>query len=161
MSSTPRAPWVTPLIFALLIIGLGGLGGVAFSGGGQGWYQSLQRPPGTPPPWVFGPVWTLLYAMMGISLGLLVGDRRLAGARPAIAVFILQLVLNLAWTPLFFGAHRSGLALIDIVAMWVCIAWTILLARRVNRIAAWLLAPYLVWVSYATYLNAGFWWLNR
>jgi len=161
MSSTTRTPWLTPVLFAVLIIVLGGLGGVAFSGGGQGWYQALQRPPGTPPPWVFGPVWTLLYAMMGISLGLLVWDRRTAGARSAIAAFILQLVLNLAWTPLFFGAHRSGLALVDIVAMWLCIAWTIVLARKVNRIAAWLLVPYLIWVSYATYLNAGFWWLNR
>lgn len=161
MSSTPRAPWLPLVLFALLIVGLGGLGGVAFSGGGQTWYQGLQRPPGTPSPWVFGPVWTLIYAMMGVSLGLLVKARRLPTAQSAIRVFILQLFLNLAWTPLFFGAHRSGLALLDILLLWLAIAWTIVLARKVSRIAAWLLLPYLAWVSYATYLNAGFWWLNR
>lgn len=156
-----RFPWQPPLLFAALIICLGGLGGVAFGSGGQGWYQALQRPPGTPPPWVFGPVWSLLYAMMGVSLGLLVRDRNRAGSRLAIAAFIFQLVLNLAWTPLFFGAHRPGLALIDIAAMWLCITWTIVLAKPVNKTAGWLLVPYLAWVSYATYLNAGFWWLNR
>lgn len=161
MTSTARLPWLMPLLFALLIIGLGGLGGIAFSGGGQSWYQGLKHPPGTPPPWVFGPVWTLLYAMMGVSLGLLVRDRKQPGAGIAIAAFILQLVLNLAWTPLFFGAHRSDLALVDIVAMWICIAWTMFLSGKVSRTAAALLIPYLAWVSYATYLNAGFWWLNR
>jgi translocator protein len=161
MTASSRIPWLLPLLFALLILGLGGLGGVAFGAGGQGWYQALQRPPGTPPPWVFGPVWSVLYAMMGVSLGLLVRDRKRVGSRLAITVFIFQLVLNFAWTPLFFGAHRAGLALIDIVAMWLCIAGTIVLAKKVNATAGRLLVPYLVWVSYATYLNAGFWWLNR
>ncbi|OYV06083.1 MAG: hypothetical protein CFE26_08195 [Verrucomicrobiales bacterium VVV1] len=99
--------------------------------------------------------------MMGVSPGLLARDRKRGGSRLAITLFIFQLVLNLAWTPLFFGAHRTGLALIDIVAMWLCIAGTIVLAKKVNAAAGWLLVPYLVWVSYATYLNAGFWWLNR
>ena len=161
MNSRTRPTWPLPLLFALLILGLGGVGGFAFSGGGQGWYQALQRPPGTPPPWVFGPVWSLLYSMMGVSLGLLVRDRKRDGARPAIAVFVFQLVLNLAWTPLFFGAHQAGFALIDIAALWLSIGWTIILARKVNPTAGWLLVPYLAWVSYATYLNAGFWWLNR
>ncbi|OYV05813.1 MAG: hypothetical protein CFE26_09635, partial [Verrucomicrobiales bacterium VVV1] len=111
MTASSRIPWLLPLLFALLILGLGGLGGVAFGAGGQGWYQTLQRPPGTPPPWVFGPVWSVLYAMMGVSLGLLVRDRKRVGSRLAITLFIFQLVLNLAWTPLFFGAHRTGLAL--------------------------------------------------
>ena len=162
VNSRTRIPWLLPLLFALLIIGLGGLGGVAFSGGGQGWYQALKRPPGTPPPWVFGPVWTLLYTLMGISLGLLVRDRKTsAKGRLVIAVFVVQLLLNLAWTPLFFGMHRTGLALMDIVAMWLAIGLTIHLARAVNRRAAHLLVPYFVWVGYATYLNAGFLMLNR
>lgn len=161
MRTTPSFPWLLPLLFALLVLGLGGLGGVAFAGGDQSWYQALKRPPGTPPPWVFGPVWSALYAMMGVSLGLLVRDRKQAGSRTAIAVFIFQLVLNLVWTPLFFGSHQTGLALVDIVAMWLCIALTIVFARKVNRAAGWLLVPYLMWVSYATYLNAGFFTLNR
>lgn len=161
MPSTSRFPWLLPLLFAVLIVLLGGAGGVAFSGGGQEWYQSLNRPPGTPPPWIFGPVWTVLYTLMGISLGLLVRDRKTSPlARAALAMFVFQLVLNLAWTPLFFGLHRSGIAFADICALWLAIALTIRLAAKVNRNAGRLLVPYLVWVSYALYLNAGFLVLN-
>lgn len=161
MPPNKRSPWRLPLVCALIIITLGGLGGVIFAEGSLEWYQSMKRPPGTPPPWVFGPVWIVLYAMIGISLGLLLKNRQQPATRFVLAVFCCQLVLNFAWTPLFFGAHQTGLALIDIVAMCLSIFWTIFLAKKISPTAAYLLIPYLIWVSCATYLNAGFWWLNR
>jgi tryptophan-rich sensory protein len=140
---------------------LGVLSGV-LSGTDREWYEILQSPPGTPPGWVFGPVWTVLYLMMGVSLFLL-WQRASEGtrARPALVAYFLQFALNLAWSPVFFGAHRIGTALVVIVALWLMIFLTILLARRVSRPAAWLLVPYFTWVSYATYLNVGFYLFNR
>lgn len=125
------------------------------------WYASLERPPGTPPNWVFGPVWTALYAMMGTAWALVwnrpqADPRRRAG----LAWFAAQLVLNLSWTPVFFGAHRIAAALIVIVALLVSIGVTANYFRQVDRVAASLLLPYFFWVGYATYLNAGYLALN-
>jgi tryptophan-rich sensory protein len=126
------------------------------------WYRLLQRPPGTPPGWVFGPVWTALYLMMGLALALLwQNPASKPGARRAIILFIVQLLLNLSWTPVFFGLQRIDIALGLIVALWVAIVVAIAAARPVSRAAAWLLVPYYAWVSYATYLNAGFFLFNR
>ncbi|NNM27955.1 MAG: tryptophan-rich sensory protein, partial [Akkermansiaceae bacterium] len=119
-------------------------------------------PPGTPPGWVFGPVWTVLYALIGAALAL-VWHRGEAGPpkRAAVTAWFVQFALNLLWTPVFFGAHRILPALAVIVALLAAIAITILLFRKVDRPASWLLVPYLCWVSYATYLNAGYLVLNR
>jgi tryptophan-rich sensory protein len=95
--------------------------------------------------------------MMGTALGRLIHRR----AWQAVGTFGFQMILNLAWTPVFFGAHRIGTALFVIVSMWLGVWATILLARKSDPLSAGLLVPYLVWVSYATYLNAGFFWLNR
>lgn len=157
MNASPCRRWPAPLLGALLCLALGTLSGVLFSGSIADWYQTLNHPPGTPPPWVFGPVWSLLYLAMGISAGLLWNDRN----RRALSVFAIQFVLNLAWTPVFFGAHRIGWAMAVIIALWVAIATTMILARRSSRTAALLLLPYLVWVSYASYLNGGYLILNR
>ncbi len=126
------------------------------------WYAQLTKPPLNPPSWVFGPVWTLLYLLMGISL-YLVWSRasRHPGATLAVGVFAVQLVLNALWSPAFFGARSPGLGLIVIVPMVVLIAVTISLFGRISNVAGWLLVPYLAWVSFATYLNAAIWWLNR
>jgi tryptophan-rich sensory protein len=126
-------------------------------GGDDTWYQVLVKTPGTPPPWVFGPVWSVLYVMMGVAGGRLIFRR----VWPAVGLFGLQFVLNLAWTPVFFGAREPGMALLVILALWVSVLGTIFLARKWDRVSAWLLVPYLAWVSYATYLNAGIFWLNR
>ncbi|MES2437970.1 MAG: TspO/MBR family protein [Verrucomicrobiota bacterium] len=148
--------WLWPLGGALLCLGLGTASGLSSVGGGGEWYQELIKPPGTPPPWVFGPVWSVLYLMMGVALGRLIHRR----AKQAAWVFGMQFVMNLVWTPVFFGMHEIAAALAVICAIWFGVFSTILLARKVDRISAGLLVPYLAWVSYATYLNAGFFWLN-
>jgi tryptophan-rich sensory protein len=125
------------------------------------WYASLTKPSWTPPNWVFPLVWSALYAMMGVSLWLL-WDRAAdtARQRTAITLFFLQLVLNAAWSPVFFGLHQARAALVIIVLLAAAIAATILAAWRTQRMAAWLLVPYLAWVVYATTLNAGIVALN-
>lgn len=121
------------------------------------WYASLNKPSFNPPGWVFGPVWTVLYAMMGVSAWLV--WRQGNGVRP-LAPWLLQLSLNAAWTPVFFGLHRMDIALVIIIAMWLAILATILAFRKRSRPAALLLVPYLLWVSFATVLNAALWRLN-
>lgn len=141
---------------ALLCLGAGGIAGWASSGGGGSWYQSLAKPPGTPPAAVFGPVWSVLYLMIGAAGGLLF----VRGGRKAQAWFGVQLLLNLVWTPVFFGMQRPALALGIILALLLAIGATILSARKVCRPAVWLLLPYALWVCYASYLNAGIVFLN-
>lgn len=144
----------------LVTVGFGMLGGLVDSGGE--WYAALEKPAGNPPSWVFGPVWTVLYLMMGVSLALLWHRApQTPGARRALIAFGIQFTLNLLWTPVFFGMHQIGAALGVIVVMWLAIGATVLLAWRVSRPAAWLLMPYWLWVSFATYLNAAFLVLNR
>jgi len=160
--ATPTAPagaarWIWPLAGAVTCLALGGLSGVSSVGGDSGWYQNLEKPPGTPPSWVFGPVWSALYLMMGWAAGRLIVRR----ARVTVAWFIGQFLLNLAWTPVFFGARQVAPALAIIVVLWLALAVTIARAMKEDRVAAALLLPYLAWVSYATYLNAGIYWLNR
>lgn len=153
------------LIYILCLLGLpllGGLGAIFTMDSLPGWYQSLQRPPGVPPNAVFGPVWGVLYMMMGLSLALVLV--RVAPGRKkqlALLVFAAQLVLNLLWTPVFFGAHQILAGLVIIVCLWLGVLLTIRLFLPLDRVAAWLLFPYAAWVSYASYLNAGFFWLNR
>ncbi|HEY1122448.1 MAG TPA: TspO/MBR family protein [Haloferula sp.] len=136
---------------------LGGLGGFITASSIGSWYAALERPPGTPPNAVFGPVWSILYAMMGIAFAL-VWHRAPAGPakQRALTIFFIQLVLNLAWTPVFFGAHLLAPALVVIGLLVLAIAATIIHFRPLDKLAAALLVPYLLWVCYATYLNAGF-----
>jgi translocator protein len=156
-TSKTLGKWLWPLAGAGACLGLGIASGLSTVGGDGSWYRALEKPAGTPPSWVFGPVWSVLYVMMGVALGRLV----FRGAWPAVRLFALQFVLNLAWTPVFFGAQQVAMALAVILALWLALLGTILAARMPDRISAWLLLPYLAWVSYATYLNAGIFWLNR
>lgn len=125
------------------------------------WYQDLIRPSYAPPNWVFAPVWTVLYTMIGISGWLVWKSTRQGDKHSALSAFVVQLILNAAWSGLFFGWHRPDLALMEIVLLWAAIVTTILLFRRFSTVAAILLLPYLAWVSFATILNYGFWSLNR
>ena len=154
--------WCKLLLSIIAIEILGGLGAAVTSSQIAEWYAGLSKPPGTPPNWLFGPVWICLYAMVGSAFAI-IWHRVEAGAPKRIAMlwFGAQLVLNLAWTPVFFGLHQMLFALVIILAMWFAIAITIILFRKLQPLAAALMIPYLLWVTYATYLNAGYWLLNR
>jgi len=143
-------------------LAVGALAGIATSAGGASWYPTLVKPPFNPPAWVFGPVWTVLYVLMGIA-AFLVWRRGLAapGVQAALAVFLVQLVLNGLWSLVFFGLRRPGWGLVEIALLWLAIGGTAWLFRRVSPAAAMLLLPYWAWVSFAAVLNASIWWLNR
>ncbi|MEO6871252.1 MAG: TspO/MBR family protein [Chthoniobacterales bacterium] len=124
------------------------------------WFASLTKPGFNPPSWVFAPVWTILYLLMAIATWLVWRQGGWERQTFPLSLYLVQLVLNAAWTPLFFGAHRIGLALIDIVLQWLAIAATLFVFARVDALAAWLFVPYLAWVSFATVLNFEFWRRN-
>jgi translocator protein len=125
------------------------------------WYERLNKPSWRPPNRLFAPVWTILYLMIAVSGWLVWQKVGFAGATLPLAVFALNLVLNGAWTPLFFGLHRIDLGAFDIVLVWLSIIATIVLFFPIHVTAALLLLPYLVWVSFATALNFDIWWRNR
>jgi tryptophan-rich sensory protein len=126
------------------------------------WYSAIQKPFFTPPSWVFGPVWTGLYILMGIAAFLVwrqgLGSR---AVRVALAWFLGQLALNALWSWVFFGWHRIALALVVLALLWIALAVTLGRFAKVSRTAAGLLTPYLAWVSFAGVLNASIAWLNR
>ena len=149
--------WAGLAAFGLAVAAVAVFGALAVTGTSSE-YASLRRPGWAPPSSVFGPVWTVLYATIAVS-GWLVWRR--VGAHAALVPYAVQLLLNAAWTPIFFGDGQYGLALVDIVALWFAIAVTVVAFWRISRPAALLLVPYWLWVSYATALNASIWWLNR
>ncbi len=131
--------------------------------GVQTWYTTIEKPSFNPPNWVFAPVWSALYVMMGLAAGL-VWDR-IDSQRPvvkkALTFFWIQLALNALWSYLFFGLHNPLLALIEIVLLWLMIYETFVQFGKVNKVASYLILPYLAWVTFATVLTASIWWLNR
>lgn len=139
-------------VFAAPVIG-GLLGGV----GGEKWYT---QPSWAPPDWVFGPVWTALYISMAVAAWLVWSRKGFRGARAALWLFIVQLALNAAWTPVFFGLRNAGAAFVVIVALWLAILATILAFRRERPLAALVMTPYALWVTFAAALNFEIWRLN-
>ncbi len=126
------------------------------------WYNTLNKPFFNPPSWVFAPAWTILYILMAISFYLVWRKGlKIKKVREATAVFFVQLALNLIWSPIFFGAHNILLALVVIILMLFYIVKTIRLFLKIDKTAAYLLYPYLAWVSFATILNFSVWLLNR
>ncbi|HET7160830.1 MAG TPA: TspO/MBR family protein [Burkholderiales bacterium] len=134
-------------------------GGLASAGAGE-FYAELMRPEWAPPGWLFGPVWTTLYVLMGVSAWLVWRARGFAGARAALLLFIAQLGANALWTWLFFVWRLGAIAFAEILLLWAMIAVTMVLFWRVSRVAAALLVPYLAWVSFAVALNYAAWRLN-
>jgi tryptophan-rich sensory protein len=120
----------------------------------------LAKPSWRPPNWLFAPVWTVLYLMIAVSGWLVWREAGVAGAKIPLTVYAIQLVLNAAWTPIFFGLHRPDLAFFEIVLIWLSIVATILLFYPIHAGAAWLLVPYLGWVTFAAALNFAIWSLN-
>lgn len=154
--------WLKAII-SLALPQVAALTGAAFTVTGEGsWYRSIQKPDWNPPGWVFGPVWTTLYILMGIAFYLVwksTADKKIK--TPAMVFWILQLILNLLWTVIFFYAHEIGYAFAEIVLLWLFILITIFLFARVSKLAAWLLVPYISWVSFAAILTYTIWQLNK
>lgn len=147
--------------FVLVCELAGGIGSLFTTPAIPTWYAALNKSPLNPPSWVFAPVWTTLYLLMGIAAYLVyrhLGDA--AGAQAALWVFVLQLALNVLWSIIFFGLHSPAGGFAVIVLLWLAILWTIILFMPISTAAAWLLAPYLLWVTFASYLNYSVWMLN-
>lgn len=150
------------LVIAVIISQLAGIIGSIFTVSAiPGWYATLAKPALNPPSWIFGPVWTTLYTLMGIAAFVVwkKGWGR-PDVRKALYVFGLQLVLNTLWSIVFFGLQSPAWAFANIVLMWLAIVWTMILFYKISKTTLWLLAPYLLWVTFAAYLNYALWTLN-
>lgn len=153
---------ISRLAGAIVVCELAGVMGAFFTTPAiPTWYAELTKPALTPPSWIFAPVWTTLFALMGIAV-FLVWQRgwRRKDVRVALGVFVFQLCLNTAWSIIFFGFKNPGFALFEIILLWFAIVWTIIFFARISKAAAVLLVPYIVWVSFAAYLNYMIWMLN-
>jgi tryptophan-rich sensory protein len=155
-------PLVALAIAILAVEAVGASGAVFTAQGLSGWYDTLQRPAIAPPNWVFGPVWTTLFALIGVAVWLVWRrfDSSPRAVRIAFGVFAVHFVFNLAWSAVYFGLREIGWGLVVIGILWVLIVATMWAFDRVDRRAALLLVPYLLWVSFAAYLNYQFWLLN-
>ncbi|KOX10915.1 TspO/MBR family protein [Micromonospora profundi] len=154
--TTGRRSWLALAGFAAAVFVAAAIGGLGVQGTTDE-YASLQQPSWAPPSWLFGPVWSALYALIAVA-GWLVWRR--VGFSPALWAWTAQLVLNAIWTPLFFGAGQYGLAFAEIVLMWLAIGVTVVLFARVSRVAMALMLPYWAWVTFAAALNLSIWQLN-
>ncbi|MEU3018218.1 TspO/MBR family protein [Nocardiopsis sp. NPDC007018] len=155
----PRRSLGAALCFAAAVLVTALVGGTAAQDAGAV-YANLELPVWAPPSWLFGPVWTVLYVLVAVAGWLVWRAAGVRGAAVFLGVYVLQLLLNAAWTPLFFGAGLYGTALADILLLVVAVAATLLLARPHSGTAALLLVPYLVWVAFAAALNAAVWAVN-
>ncbi len=151
-----RRNWIALFVFLIVTFAVSGIAGMLTTPEIGGWYAGLKKPAFNPPNWVFGPVWTVLYLLIAISGWL---AWRAGGTRTTI-FWVVQLALNFLWSILFFAMHRPDLALIDIALLVAAIVACIAVFRRCSQAAAWLLAPYLLWTSFAAVLNFSIWQLN-
>lgn len=155
------------LILAIIVSELAGVIGSIFTVSAiPNWYATLVKSVVNPPSWIFGPVWTTLYLLMGVAVFLVWNkssrwkpDR--IEIRKALDVFVLQLTLNVLWSIIFFGLHSPLWGFVEIVLMWLAIFWTMVLFYKISKPAMWLLVPYILWVSFAGYLNYSVWMLNQ
>ena len=144
--------WAAVTVPAILLLGFLSARSVPV-GSENAWYRALAKPAINPPDWVFPVTWTILYVMIGFALAMVLNARRAKGRGVAVALFAAQLALNLIWTPLFFGAHQVTAALLDIVAMLLLAVAATVAFARIRAAAAWLMVPYLVWISFAGVLT--------
>jgi len=144
----------------ILPLSLGAIAGMFTAQSVPEWYATLNRPSFSPPNWIFGPVWTILYILMGISLFLIWKQDVSKERNRAILVFLMQLLLNFGWSFIFFYFHEIGMALVEIILLWMNIVIMLVLFYRIKPIAAYINIPYLLWVTFATLLNASFYLLN-
>lgn len=150
-----------PTVISILIAEAAGILGSVFTASSvKGWYLTLTKPAWNPPSWVFGPVWITLYALMGIAAGLVWNQRDVPGAKLALFIYGMQLVLNALWSVLFFGLKNPGLAFVEIIVLLISIVVTTVLFFKINPLAGALMLPYIAWVAFASYLNFTLWQLN-
>lgn len=151
--------WALVTVPAVVLLGF--LAGASVTAGeDSAWYRALAKPAFTPPGWAFPVAWSLLYILLGLALAMILNARGATGRGLAICLFVAQFALNLAWTPVFFGAHRVALALAIIVAMLALASATAWSFGRIRSLAGWLLVPYLAWLCFAAALNYGVLRLN-
>lgn len=165
--NAPRTPkigarsWLALLGFILASFAAAAIGGAATAENVRTWYPTLNKPAWTPPGWVFGPAWTLLYALMSVAAWRIWLIREKPGARRALTLHFVQLALNALWSVLFFGLKQPGLALGEIVVLWLLLLTIWRAFWRLDAAAGVLWTPYVAWVGFATALNGSIWWLNR
>lgn len=148
------------ILCILLPLSVGVISSIATATGVRGWYLTLQKPFFNPPNYLFAPMWTILYILMGVSFYLVLQSHDVVLKKRAVIIFSIQLFLNFCWSFIFFKYHSAGVALIDIICLWLFIAGMILSFYAVNKRAGFLQLPYLLWVSFATALNAAIYILN-
>lgn len=163
VETSARSPAKSAAVLAVSVLAVSiaaGIGGFAASSAAQD-YARLQQPSWAPPAWLFGPAWTLLYALMAIAAWLVWRTGPSPASRRALTVYAIQLVLNAGWTPLFFGLGWRGVALVEICGLWILLAATVALFWQRSRVAGLLLTPYLAWTTFALILNFAVWQLNN
>jgi len=151
------------IVMIVTCVVIGAIAGLLTQEGVDTWYKTIEKPSFNPPNWIFAPVWSTLYVMMGIAAGLVWHemDRQKETVKKGLTYFAIQLGLNAFWSFIFFGLHNPFLALIEIVLLWLMIYETFIQFNKVNKIAGYLFIPYMLWVTFATLLTASIWWLNR
>jgi translocator protein len=152
--------WLALAAWIGLCLGAGVVGALFTGAAVETWYPTLRKPAWTPPAAVFGPVWTFLYVLMAVAAWRIWRRRAAPGAPAALSLFGAQLLLNTAWSGLFFGLRQPDWAFFEVVLLWLAVLATALVFGRQDRKAGWLLAPYLAWVSFAAALNLAIWQLN-
>ncbi len=148
------------ILCVIICTSLGFLSGISTADSITNWFQFVKKPSWNPPSWLFAPVWTLLYILMGISVAL-IWHSNSKSKKTAIGLFIIQFILNLVWSIIFFNQHMPGLAFVEIIVMLIFIILTTVSFYKINKTAAYLLLPYICWVSFATVLNGTIWFLNK
>jgi len=152
---------ILPLLISILIVfSFGFIGSFFTTSSITNWYAFINKPLFSPPNWIFAPVWTLLYILMGISAFLIWKKRDNLKTKQAFIFYGIQLILNALWSIIFFGMHNPGLALLEIIILWLFILITLIKFYKINKIAGLLFIPYLLWVSFASILNYAIWMLN-
>lgn len=158
-AATPR-DWLVLAGFIALCLGAGAVGSWFTMPALDVWYAALRKPSWNPPNWVFAPVWTALYLTMAVAAWMVWRRAGVGAARTALILFAVQLILNVAWSALFFALRSPALGVAGIVALWAALVATIVSFGRISAGAAWLMIPYLVWVTFAGALNVAVWRLN-
>lgn len=160
-TGTAANPWLGLAGWVALCLAAGVIGAAWTGSAVPTWYEALRKPSWTPPSFLFGPVWTVLYVLMGCAAWRIWKACGFAGAPVALGTFLAQLALNTLWSGLFFGLRNPGLAFGEVLLLWCAILATLLLFARLDRKAGWLIAPYLAWVTFAAALNGAVWVMNQ